>query len=257
MTLESGRKLGIISSLLTVILPVLIGPIILLLTFARITEISTHSTTSAFVFSTIPIYAVIGILGVVSVILFLISMHRLANYFHEPAIFKNTLYGFILNIVGSTVGVALEFALLISALIHLQVGTAASVNAFGQVIIALLAVSAVIFVFAIVGAVFYMHAFNALGQKSGIDSFKTAGLLILVGYALTIVFVGALIIWVAWIMVTIGFFSLKQSKAPTFAYAQQPQYSYAPYVQVKYCTSCGAANTLDAKFCNKCGKPMA
>jgi uncharacterized membrane protein len=171
--------------------------------------------------------------------------------------FSKILYGFILNIVGSTEGVALEFAFLISASRNLQVGTVASVTSFGQVIITLLAVLAVIFVFAIVGAVFYMCAFNALGQKSGVDSFKTAGLLILIGYALTIVFLGALIIWVAWILVTIGFFSLKESKVPTYAYPQQPQYAYAPCGQVKYCISCGATNTFGAKFCNKCGKPMA
>jgi uncharacterized membrane protein len=65
-----------------------------------------------------------------------------------------------------------------------------------------------------------MRAFNKLAEKSGDDNFKTAGLLYLLGTVLTIVLIGGLLIWIAWIFAAMGFNSLKPKEppAPTSAY---------------------------------------
>jgi uncharacterized membrane protein len=62
-----------------------------------------------------------------------------------------------------------------------------------------------------------MRAFNKLGEKSEVDNFKTAGLLYLLGGALAIVGIGALLSWIAWIFAFMGFRSLKPKNIQTTA----------------------------------------
>jgi uncharacterized membrane protein len=78
-----------------------------------------------------------------------------------------------------------------------------------------LAVLAVAFIFAVVSGIFYMRAFNKLSEKSGVDNFKTAGLLYLIGAATAIIGIGALIQWIAWIFAAMGYSSLKPKEPLT------------------------------------------
>ena len=63
---------------------------------------------SAFV---IILFGVIGVIAFVGFILFVVAMHRLSQYYNEPSIFKNTLYGFIVNIVGAITALLFYIAL--------------------------------------------------------------------------------------------------------------------------------------------------
>ncbi len=108
-----------------------------------------------------------------------------------------------------------------------QTGTPATSVLFTQFIIAYLAVIGVSLVFGIVNAVLYMRAFNKLREKSGVDTFKTAGLLYLIGVLLTVVLIGGLLVWIAWIFAAMGFNRLKvaPATAPTVSYLPQPPLS--------------------------------
>jgi len=69
------------------------------------------------------------------------------------------------------------------------------------------------FIIEIIGAVFYMRAFNKLGEKSGVRSFNKAGMFYVIGTVLMIVAIGGLLFWIAWIYVASGFNSLKPKAA--------------------------------------------
>lgn len=256
MSLESGRRLGLISSLIIVILPVIFIPVILFLVFSSIASypFTPGSSPLAFPF-TILLYALVGIASFVSFILFVLAMHRLADYYHEPGIFKNALYGFIVNIIGTVVAYGINFAYFSNTLRGLaQSGTpsAAAASMFLQVFVAAIILLVVVFGFAIVSAVFYMLAFNKLAEKSGVNNFKTAGLLMLIGFVLVIVLVGILLVWVAWIIAAIGFYSLKAHANSTLpAVSQQTAASNA-----KYCPYCGTENDANALYCKNCGKQI-
>jgi uncharacterized membrane protein len=215
MSLESGRKLGLAASLIEVIMPVIIVIVMVLFIVSIIAAIPAASagpnvTIPNFSLVFVGVLIPVGILTFVGIILFIIAMHRLSQYYNEPGIFKNALYGFILNIVGSVVAIAIEFVLILGSIgIIPQAGTVLSGATLTQLIFGFLAVFAISFVLGIISAVLYMRAFNMLAEKSGNGNFKTAGLLYLLGQVLTIVFIGGLLFWIAWIFAAMGFNTLR------------------------------------------------
>ena len=269
MSLESGRKLGLTASLINVIMPIItvITVVFLIMSiFSSITSIATgpqptlpSSFLAPFGFIIILIIAV-GIVGFVGIILFIVAMHNLAEYYNEPGIFKNTLYGFILNIVGGFVAAAIEIVLLVASIGSIssigsipQVSTPSAVAPlFTQFIVGFIAVFVVALVFGIVSAVLYMRAFSKLAEKSGVGTFRTVGLLYLIG---TVVPIGGILVWVAWILAAIGFHSLKPSSTSTFAYST-PQATAPSIAQKRYCPYCGRENRGNAVYCGYCGKQL-
>ncbi len=266
MSLETGKKLGLTASLISVIVPVVIVVLYGVLFFSLISTISSTVSSnppSASPFSAFSgsgffvAIALLGILSLAAIILFLIAMHSLSHYYSEPRIFRNALYGFLTNIIGGAVLIVIAAAFVFS-IIH-SVSTGTSIATAIGVGIALLILAAVVgaLVIGIVSGIFYMRAFHALGDKSGVNNFQTAGTLYLVGSILQIVFFGSLILWIGWIFAAIGFNSLKPKTAESSMVAypppQQPTYSTG---QTKYCPNCGAANNSDALYCRSCGKPL-
>lgn len=172
MSLESGKTLGGIGALLMVI-----G-------------------------SFVPFLSIIGI------ILLLIGLKRLAEYYNDNNIFQNALYGVIFGIIGI---VAAAFIVLISffgfAIFEMGTGfTTAGPFAFvGSILVALI----VAFIFYLLAAIFYKKSFDILSEKTEEKMFSTAGILLLIGAILTIVLIGLILMFVAWILATIAFFSIK------------------------------------------------
>ena len=269
MSFESGRKFGLTASLIAILMPVVIGIAYVFLIFSAITGSlsgSTNSGVSPFPWSSIILFGVIGAIAFAGYVLFVVSMHRLSQYYNEPSIFKNTLYAFIINIVTGITFIAIEVAFIGNLLRNVpqtstQTTAATPIPTFPpaanfivQYIIALLVLVAVALVLGVISAVLYMRAFNKLGEKSGVDSFKTAGLLYLIGTVLTIVGVGVLLVWIAWIFAALGFHSLKPSSSlSTFSPVQPPS---TGVTQKRFCTYCGTENNLDAIYCRACGKPL-
>ncbi len=215
MSLESGRHLGFIASLIAVIVPVitvfLYGFLILSL-FGFVSSAATGgSQTYGGTFFPVGILFVliaIVVIAIVGIVLFFLSLHRLSQYYNEPGIFKNAFYGFIINIVGGGIVVAVMFAVLFASIFSSFSHPVTSLSPFGAIGL-ILGVAAAAFVIGIVSAVLFKRSFDKLGEKSGVQSFKTAGDLYLIGTVLTIVFVGSLIVWIAWIYSASGFYSLK------------------------------------------------
>jgi uncharacterized membrane protein len=258
MSLESGRKFGYYASLINVIMPIVaiisVVAIIVTIIAASATQIVNGSTGPAFsIFGGLIVFLIIMVaIGIAGFIMFMYSMYSLSNYYKEPAIFKNVLYAFIMSLVSGSVVVILEFAVLLSAFSGFSsIATPSSVTpAFTQIIFTYAVVIVVALAFGIVNGVLYMRAFNKLKEKSGVDNFGTAGLLILIGAFIPI------ISWIAWIFAVMGFKKLKvpTTPSPYVPYSVNPPLSTT--TQIKRCPNCGAENLIDALYCSSCGKPL-
>ena len=252
--MESARNLGLTASLIWVIMPaisVILVMALIFISFARY-PVSPGQTLFASVFTT-AIVVLLSVIGLVGLILFLVSMNRLARYYNEPGIFKNVLYGFLITMVGGVVSLIIEFAYLTPLIVRIPQGSTATIAPIiSQFILGFIVITGVALLFGVINAVLYWRAFNKLAEKSGIENFKTAGLLYLIGTVLYIVGVGIILVWIAWIYAANGFHALKpQTTAPVYPPTA------APSVTGKiYCSYCGTQNDADAIYCKNCSKPL-
>jgi uncharacterized membrane protein len=169
------------------------------------------------------------ILGIIGVILLLRGMKELSNYYQDEEIYKNSLTGvkfYIIAVVAAGVAIAAFTVGIWSATgFNFTNGFIPTVG-FGIGLIAFLAGLLIAFIFYILAATHLRKTFNTLAQKSGEASFTTAGTLLWWGSILTILLVGLVLIFVAWIFATIGFFTMKPQQ-PQQPYNPQ-QYAYTP-----------------------------
>jgi hypothetical protein len=107
--------------------------------------------------------------------------------------------------------------------------------------------------------------FETLAQKSGEQSFNTAGTLLWWGAILSIILVGFILIFLAWIFAAVGFFSMKLQQPQPYASQtyNAPPTTMLPPAQptqtaqmARYCPNCGAPVAADATFCSHCGKSL-
>ncbi|MGA2680277.1 MAG: DUF996 domain-containing protein [Candidatus Bathyarchaeia archaeon] len=195
-----------------------------------------------------------AVLGIIGAILLLIGIKGLSSYYQDNAIYENALMGIIFLII-AVIAVAVAAA-------ALAIGFT-SIIGLGIGILAFIAGLVIAFVFYLVAALRLRKTFDALAQKSGEQSFTTAGTLLWWGAILTIVVVGLLLIFLAWIFATVGFFSMRLQPQQQ-PYGSQPYSSPPPSMPpvtqptqaARYCSNCGAPVAIDATFCSHCGKQL-
>lgn len=197
MTLESSKNLGGIGAILIVI-------------------------------GCLPIPYIQGLLVLVGLILLLIGLKGLADYYNEGGIFNNALYAVILAIVGGVVAIATVVISALAALSSIGIDLANMANwanlgtdlasrftdltdfsAIWTLLGALVAALVILFVFAIIAVFLFRRSLNQLSSKSGVGMFGTAGLLMLIGAVLTIIVIGALLIWIGFILLAVAFFRIR------------------------------------------------
>ncbi len=193
-------------------------------------------------FLTIPFISIFGpgTLGIVGLILMLMGIRGMADYYRDNRIFNYSLFGSITGVVGAV----LTFA--IAVLVFLPAAT----NFFRNVLpgwngdwsslsgltpdasnIALseaapfvatfFALILIAFVFALATALLCRKSFLNLKEKTSVGLFGSASLLLLVGGALSIILIGYILMWVALLLAAIAFFQIKQplqeAQAPPMA----------------------------------------
>jgi uncharacterized membrane protein len=168
------------------------------------------------------------VLGIVGVVLLLRSVKEFSNYYQDEQIYKDTFTGvkyYIVAIVAAAVAIA---AITLGVWSATGFATDFVLTAgFGIGLVAFLAGLIIAFVFYLLAASHLKKTFNTLAQKSGEASFSTAGTLFWVGSILTIILVGFILIFIAWIFATIGFFTMKSRQYQQ--YTPQPNgYGYIP-----------------------------
>ncbi len=264
MSLESGRHLGLTASLIAVVVPVVVAVLYGILIFSILGFISSAATggSQTYGLALLPLGIIaaliaVAVIAIVGIVMFLLSLHRLSQYYNEPGIFKNAFYGFIINIVGGGIVVAVVFAVILASIFSSANHAVTALSPLGA-IAGILGVAAVAFAIAIVSAVLYKRSFDKLGEKSGVHSFNTAGDLFLIGTVLTIIFVGGLIVWIAWIYSASGFYSLKPTSGQpsVISYsAPQPPATFN-MAEKRYCPYCGAQISADSLYCPNCGRQI-
>lgn len=172
-----------------------------------------------------------GILSLIGLILVLIGLKGLANFYNEQGIFNNALYAIIIGVVGAIVAVAAVAISAVTALADLGIDLAnmgdwanigpelstiftdiSDLSPIFTLLGALLVGVIILFVVAIIAMYFLRRSMNELSAKSGVGLFGTAGLLMLIGAVLTIVVIGVLIIWIGLILATVAFFQMRQGQ---------------------------------------------
>lgn len=194
--------------------------------------------------------------NIVGIILVLLAMKGMADYYNDDDIFKNTLYGFIFGVVSviALIGVILMLAFGSLAVTPYEPYVVPFAG-FGIVIL----VFVVLYVFSLIAAIFYQKALNILKEKSGEPMFQTAGLVLLIGAIIPVI--GEILKLIAWILAAVGFFSVRspsQPLAPRSA-PMPPQPHTSPTStseEKRFCRHCGAQIQLDAAFCSKCGSKV-
>jgi uncharacterized membrane protein YfhO len=111
--------------------------------------------------------------------------------------------------------------------------------------IALFAILTIIFV--IIYVLLWYRAFNKLGEKSGVDAFKTAGLLYALGTFIP------LLSCIAWIFAAKGYKQLKQQQPPQ---NNTNNYNTTTTDNEIFCSQCGTKNLTNTTYCKQCGQPL-
>ena len=167
-----------------------------------------------------------GILSLIGMILLLIGLKGLANFYEEEGIFNNAFYSIIIAIAGCVVGIGVIAVSAVSALADLgidwsniedwgnvgtDVGTVFTdfdLSAIATLLGALLVGLIILFLTMIISMYFLRKSMNQLSTKSGIGLFGTAGILVLIGAVIPVI--GLLIIWIGFILATVAFFQMKK-----------------------------------------------
>ena len=163
-----------------------------------------------------------GILTLIGIILLLIGVKGLANFYKEEGIFNNALYSIITAIVGCVAGVGVIAASAVAALADLginwaniedwaNVGTDVAnifadfdLSTIAALLGALLIGLIILWVAFIIAMYFLRKSMSQLSTKSGIGLFGTAGLLMLIGAVIPVI--GFLLSWIGFILATVAFF---------------------------------------------------
>jgi uncharacterized membrane protein len=198
----------------------------------------------------------VGIVGLVGMILLLIAMRGLSDDFKDYGVFRRAVGGFIFALIGTLIAIAVlsAFSILTGFFFtHIVLGSLVLAGAIvGWV---------VMFIFFVLSGIFYRLAFNSLADKSRIPMLRTGALILLIGSVLTIVFAGFVLMFVAWILIAVGLFSLRlpTEQAPSaenFRNVTPPPTTGESSDQVKFCPNCGAENNINGTFCTRCGRRL-
>ncbi len=201
------------------------------------------------------------VLSLVGWILILLATKEISESVQDKTIFDDALLAAITAVIGAVVFVAFLFS-------PRSPGGFFGAFAFGSaLLLPFLVILGAFWVFTIISAIFLKRSYDKISQRLNVSAFASAGLLYLIGAALTIVLVGFLILLIALIFQVVAYFSI-QDRPPTPGWSQPSQQTFAPSpvtpqpatssqqqppVESKFCFKCGAKLPIVAVFCTSCG----
>ena len=185
----------------------------------------------------IPYISYFGIVELIGAILVLTALYSLGRYYQEGGIFNNALYGIVTGIVGVVIAVAVGISVVLvniqdflmklfpswngdwSTIPSLSGMTPNTSNiGIGDIIpfiVGAILIFVIFWVFAIIATFLIRRSLTQLSAKSSVGLFGTAGILLLIGAFLVIVFgLGLILMWIAALILAIAFFRLKPTQQP-------------------------------------------
>jgi uncharacterized membrane protein len=153
------------------------------------------------------------LLSIVGLVLVLLALKWISEIVQNPAIFRNALIAVVVAIVGVAIGAVVGGVGVFSVLTGVGAGGPNGMD-FARLFTTIIIALVVVWLFAVVSAVFFRRSLNLTGDHLNVKMFRTAGLLVLIGAVLTIVIVGAVISLVANILLAVAFFQIRASPPP-------------------------------------------
>lgn len=170
-----------------------------------------------------------GIIEVIGLILVMIALYNLGSYYKEGKIFNNALYGILTAIAGAVISVVIVIITVLTSLTDFLETifpdwngdwtalsgltpdpTNISLDSIVPFIVGIFTVLLILWIFSIISAFFVRRSFRNLSEKSEVNLFSTAGLLILIGAFLIVIFgIGLILIWISALLLAIAFFQIK------------------------------------------------
>lgn len=187
------------------------------------------------------------VVDIIGIILFMMAIKGFSTAYNDPAMYQNAFTGIIYYIIAA-IAAGIAFS-------SLALGAFGSIFLLGFGIIVFIVALIAAFIFYVLAAKRLRTTLNDLSQKTGEHNFQTAGTLLWWGAILTIIVVGLLLIFIAWIFALIAFLSMRTT-------AQQPYPPPPPAGPAtaapgtRYCPNCGSPVDANATFCPHCGKPL-
>jgi uncharacterized membrane protein len=164
----------------------------------------------------------------------------LGSHYGEGGIFNNALYGLIVGIVGGVISIATVIITVLTSLTDFLHALFPDWNGdwtalsgltpnpsnltLGNItpfLAGIFAVLIILWVSSIIAAFFIRRSLGMLSVKSGVGLFSTAGLLLLIGAVLIVLFgIGLILIWISALLLAIAFFQIRPQQAqPTTSVA--------------------------------------
>jgi uncharacterized membrane protein len=157
------------------------------------------------IFLILSLIPVIGVfIGFAGVILLLIGIKGVSEYYQDISIYRNALGGVIFFIIG------LLTSAVVGVTIYTYLRAVPPITALLNNLILIIALLIGLFIFYLLTALCFRRAFRTLTQKTGNHLFETSSLLLFIGAILTILIVGIALIIIAWIIAAVAFFSIKK-----------------------------------------------
>ena len=189
----------------------------------------------------LPTINYLGIIEIIGLILVLVALRSLANYYREGGIFRHAVYGVAVAIVGGIITGVLAVAVVLSNIKDLLTQvypgwngdwstlqgmtpntTNFDVSTIFPLISGLLVVLVLVWVVTIIAAFFIYRSLKQVSNKSNTGLFGTAGIILLIGAIIPII--GLILMWISALILAIAFFTLKpQQQAMATATSPPPQ----------------------------------
>ncbi|AHF80052.1 DUF996 domain-containing protein [Thermococcus paralvinellae] len=156
-----------------------------------------------------------SVLSIVGIVLILLAVKEISDEAGDEAIFKNYLISFVLQ-VGAFVALIIAIIAVLGTSIIAMGGPRAfehEMQDFGAImaIIGSILVGFIIFwILFSLGSYYLKKSYELIAEYTGVDLFKTTGLLYFIGALTAIIFIGLLIILVARILEIVAYFSLPE-----------------------------------------------
>jgi uncharacterized membrane protein len=192
-----------------------------------------------------------AVVQIIGIILLMMAIKGFSNYYRDPEMYQNAFTGILYYIIAAIAGAV--------ALGSLALGIASVSTLFviglGLGIIVFIVALVIAFIFYLLAASRLRRTFYDLSQKTGEQSLHTAGTLLWIGALLSIILVGWVLIFIAWIFAALGFFNMRVPYQQPYGYTQPPP-APAPTQAARYCPHCGAPVDASATFCPNCGQKL-
>ena len=188
----------------------------------------------------LPTINYLGIIEIIGLILVLVGLRSLANYYRERGIFRHAVYGVAVAVVGGIITGVLAVAVVLSNIKDLLTQvypgwngdwstlqgmtpntTNFDVSNIFPLISGLLVVLVLVWVVTIIASFFIYRSLKQVSNKSNVGLFGTAGLIFLIGAIIPIV--GLILMWLSALLLAIAFFTLKTSEQTMTVAPSPPQ----------------------------------